>query len=64
MLVLSRKPGESLMVGDDLEVVILEIRGNRIKIGFKGPPHIQVLRGEVYRRREDWMIALEHAECA
>ncbi len=50
MLVLSRKKGERVMIGDDVTVTVLEIRGDRIKLGFGCPTEIPVHREEVWRR--------------
>ena len=37
MLILSRKPGERMLVGEDVEVVVLEVEGGRVKLGFESP---------------------------
>lgn len=47
MLVLSRRVDESIMVGDEIEIVVLEIRGNRVRLGFKGPAEIPIVRSEL-----------------
>jgi carbon storage regulator len=49
VLVLTRRPGESLMIGDDVVVTILEVRGDVVRVGIKAPRSIQVHREEVYR---------------
>ena len=49
MLVLARKINESLMIGDQIEVSIIDVRGEQVKIGIKAPSHIKVYRQEVYR---------------
>ena len=46
MLVLGRKPGERVFVGDDIEVVVLEVRGGRVKLGFNAPGYLPIQRGE------------------
>ena len=48
MLVLSRKTNESIMIGDDIEVKIVEITGRTIKIGIEAPKNVVVHRKEVY----------------
>ncbi len=48
MLILSRKPNESLMIGDDVEVVVLEVKGDQVKLGIKAPKRISVYRKEIY----------------
>jgi len=48
MLVIRRRPGESLLIGHDVEVEILEVSGNNVKIGIRAPKEVTVLRQEVY----------------
>ena len=48
MLALSRKQGESIMIGNDIEISILEIKGEQIKIGISAPKSIPVYRKEIY----------------
>jgi len=47
MLVLSRKEGERIMVGDNIAVVISRIAGNRVTIGIEAPENVSILRGEL-----------------
>ncbi len=53
MLILTRKPGESITIGDDIKVVVLEIKGRQVKIGIDAPSHIPVHRMEVYKRIQE-----------
>lgn len=48
MLVLSRKRDESIMIGDDIEIVIVDIRGDKVRIGVQAPKDVAVHRREVY----------------
>lgn len=48
MLVLSRQRDETIMIGDDVEITIVDIRGDKVRIGINAPRHIQVHRKEVY----------------
>jgi len=48
MLVLTRKRNESIMIGDDIELTIVAVEGEQVKIGVKAPKHIDVHRKEVY----------------
>lgn len=48
MLVLSRKPNQSIVIGEDIEVVVLEIKGDTVKIGLKAPRDVKVYRQEIY----------------
>nr|WP_081614126.1 carbon storage regulator CsrA [Rhodopirellula maiorica] len=50
MLVLSRKPGETICVGNAIEVTVMEIRGDRVRIGIKAPKTVPVHRSEVMDR--------------
>ena len=49
MLVLSRRPGESIVIGNDIVVTVLEVRGGQIRIGIDAPRNLQVHREEVYQ---------------
>lgn len=48
MLVLSRKVGERVVIGDDIELVVLSIEGDQIKLGIDAPRNVQIFRKEVY----------------
>lgn len=50
MLVLTRRTGESLMIGDDTTLTVLEIRGTQVRLGIEAPRDIAVHREEVYER--------------
>ena len=50
MLILTRRPGESVKIGDDITVTVLRIKGNQLRLGFTAPEHVTVHREEVYRR--------------
>ena len=49
MLVLTRRSGESVMIGDDVVITVLEVRGDVIRLGIRAPRDIQVHREEIYR---------------
>ncbi len=53
MLVLARKINESIMIGDDIEVVVVDIKGDQIKLGIRAPRNVSVHRSEVYREIQD-----------
>ncbi|MDR1315386.1 MAG: carbon storage regulator CsrA [Spirochaetales bacterium] len=48
MLILTRKSGESIMIGDTIEVQVVDLKGDQVKIGIKAPPTIKLYRKEVY----------------
>jgi carbon storage regulator len=48
MLVLSRKKDEKIMIGDHIAITIVEVRGDRVKLGFEAPPSLAVHRQEVW----------------
>ena len=50
MLVLTRRTGESLMIGDDIKLTIIGINGNQIRVGIEAPKSVSVHREEVYYR--------------
>ena len=54
MLVLSRQRDETIMIGDEVEITIVDIRGDKVRLGITAPPHVAVHRKEVYEaiRRE------------
>ncbi len=49
MLILTRKLGESIAIGDDIKITFLEIKGKQIRIGIDAPAHVAVHREEIYR---------------
>ena len=53
MLILTRKSGEGLFIGDDIRITILEIRGKQIRLGIEAPTSVVVLREEIYRRIQE-----------
>lgn len=48
MLALSRKPGESIMIGNDIEITVLEAKGDQVKIGISAPKSVPIYRKEIY----------------
>lgn len=53
MLVLTRRAGESVMIGDDVVITVLEARGDVIRLGIQAPRDVQVHREEVYRELQE-----------
>jgi carbon storage regulator len=50
MLVLSRKQGETILVGDEIEVTVLATTGNRVRLGIVAPRHVSIVRKELTQR--------------
>lgn len=48
MLVLTRKLGQSIMIGDKIEVVVLEVRGEQVRLGIRAPKEVTVHRQEIF----------------
>ncbi|MEJ5362996.1 MAG: carbon storage regulator CsrA [Spirochaetota bacterium] len=57
MLVLARKVNESIMIGDDIEIVIIDIKGDQVKLGIKAPKSVAVHRKEIYEEIQKENIA-------
>lgn len=58
MLVIRRKQGESILIGDGIEVEVIDVASGRVKIGIKAPPSVPILRKEVQ------MVARQNAAAA
>ena len=52
MLVLTRRPGESVMLGDDVQIQVTGIDGNQVKLGFSAPGAVRIMRTEVWRLKQ------------
>jgi carbon storage regulator len=50
MLILTRKSGEGIRIGEDIRIVIVEVKGNHVRIGIDAPKDMQVHRDEVYEK--------------
>ncbi|MFP3029356.1 MAG: carbon storage regulator CsrA [Arsenophonus sp.] len=50
MLILTRRVGESLMIGDEVKVTVLDVKGNQVRIGVNAPKEVSVHREEIYQQ--------------
>jgi carbon storage regulator len=50
MLVFSRRVGERILIGDDIEITVVKIRGHEVQLGFTAPPEVAIHRAEIHAR--------------
>ena len=65
MLVLSRQRDETIMIGDDIELTVVDIRGDKVRLGIKAPARVAVHRKEIYdaiKRENEQAASLSSAE--
>lgn len=53
MLILTRKAGEKIRIGDEIEVTVIEVNGRQVSIGISAPSNLTILREEVFRRIQE-----------
>ncbi len=63
MLILTRKPGETIIIGDDIKVTILSVASKQIRIGIDAPKDVPVHREEIYKRihAEESPVSMDNA---
>jgi carbon storage regulator len=65
MLVLTRKTGQKIIIANDIEVIILETKGDAVKLGIEAPKHISIYREEIYEEiKKSNLQATEQAKAA
>ena len=69
MLILTRRVGETVMIGDDVTITVLGVKGNQVRVGINAPKHVAVHREEIYERikreqQSDGVKQPKPAECA
>jgi carbon storage regulator len=56
MLILTRRPGETLRIGDNIEVTVLGVKGNQVRLGITAPEEVPVHRQEIYERIREEVV--------
>jgi carbon storage regulator CsrA len=64
MLVLSRKPGEKVVIGNGITLTVVVIKGNHVRVGIDAPDHVRILRGELACWQDPRVARQEPAEIA
>jgi carbon storage regulator len=62
MLVLTRKPGEKVTIGNAITLTVLDVSGNKVRVGIEAPDHIRILRAELGGWQHDSMVRNEHLD--
>ncbi len=63
MLVLARKKGQSIMIGKEIRIMVVETGGETVRLGIDAPPHLEIFREEIYRElREENTGAVTSSE--
>lgn len=62
MLVLSRKKQQSILIGENIRITIIEVKGNRIRVGIEAPPNVNIVRSEVLEQRKTGERSLQANE--
>ena len=57
MLVLSRKQKQSILIGDDIQITVVQVKGNRVRLAIEAPKHVPIHRDEIAQR-------IAHHDCA
>ena len=60
MLVLSRKLGETIVIGNGITVTVVEVKGERVRLGFTAPPEVSIHREELQRKLEAGLSEVAH----
>lgn len=61
MLVLSRHKEERILIGEDIEIVVVDIRGDKVRLGIRAPKDVPIFREEIYDKIKSQQVELENA---
>jgi len=61
MLILTRRVGEKILIGDNVTIAVLDVRGNQVRIGIEAPSEVSVHREEIYHRIQQEKMAARQA---
>jgi carbon storage regulator len=62
MLVLSRKINEQIVIGDNIRITVVSVRGNQVRIGFEAPPDVPIFREELHVLQEEHPFSVKTSE--
>ena len=62
MLILTRKKGESIKIGDDIEILVTDVKGDKVRIGISAPEHMKISRTELYLTVENNKEAVDKVD--
>jgi len=62
MLILTRKLGESIAIGDDIKITFLDMKGKQLRVGIEAPLHVSVHRGEIYQMIQEQNVLASTSE--
>ena len=62
MLVLTRKLGEKIQIGDDISIIIMDVKGKQVRLGIEAPSNIKIHREEIYQRIKEENIKASNIE--
>ena len=62
MLILTRKKGESIKIGDDIEIFVTDVKGDKVRIGISAPEHMKISRTELYLTVENNKEAVDQVD--
>ena len=62
MLILTRKKGESIKIGDEIEIFVADVKGEKVRLGISAPEHLKICRTELYLTMENNKVAADKVD--